>query len=185
MKKLLITGFCLILCIGLMGCSAHREASVSSGRLSSHNGNRADPIPISQTAAFDGMHTTYDRFKIELTMTQVIRGADALAAVKEANRMNKDPAKGKEYILMQFHVKVLKSADQTPVQLNNAMFKLVSRNGVTYDTVPAVAGLTPAFSALYLGEEGDGMVYGSIDEGDMPTVVFLSRHDNGTWFRIQ
>ena len=77
------------------------------------------------------------------------------------------------------------SADGKAVSLNNALFKFVSQKGVKYNDFVSLAGLKPALTDLYKGGEAEGIVYGMVDEGDQPLVVFLERNDGGTWFSLE
>ena len=77
------------------------------------------------------------------------------------------------------------SADGKAVSLNNALFKFVSQKGVKYNDFVSLAGLKPALTDLYKGGEAEGIVYGMVDEGDQPLVVFLERNDGGIWFSVE
>lgn len=121
------------------------------------------------------MDTLFDQYRLELTVTDVKRGQEAWALAVAGNRFNKKPEAGKEYLLVTYKIKVLDSADGKAVSLNNALFKFVSQKGVKYNDFVSLAGLKPALTDLYKGGEAEGIVYGMVDEGDQPLVVFLER----------
>ena len=131
------------------------------------------------------MDTLFDQYRLELTVTDVKRGQEAWALAVAGNRFNKKPEAGKEYLLVTYKIKVLDSADGKAVSLNNALFKFVSQKGVKYNDFVSLAGLKPALTDLYKGGEAEGIVYGMVDEGDQPLVVFLERNDGGTWFSLE
>ena len=54
-----------------------------------------------------------------------------------------------------------------------------------YNDFVSLAGLKPALTDLYKGGEAEGIVYGMVDEGDQPLVVFLERNDGGIWFSVE
>ena len=144
-------------------------------------GSREKPIRKGDTAVFNGMDTLFDQYRLELTVTDVKRGQEAWALAVAGNRFNKKPEAGKEYLLVTYKIKVLDSADGKAVSLNNALFKFVSQKGVKYNDFVSLAGLTD----LYKGGEAEGIVYGMVDEGDQPLVVFLERNDGGIWFSVE
>lgn len=168
--------------------SAAKESSlppVSSEAPVVKEGTRKNPIAVGETATFDGMNTIFDQYTVELTVTEVVRGEEAAAIVKEGNRFNDEAPAGKEYILVKFHINALDSANDEKINLNNAMFEFVSKSGVKYDDFVAVAGLEPALTDVYAGGEMDGYVPALIDEGDSPNIVFLERNDGGIWFATE
>lgn len=143
-------------------------------------GSREKPIRKGDTAVFNGMDTLFDQYRLELTVTDVKRGQEAWALAVAGNRFNKKPEAGKEYLLVTYKIKVLDSADGKAVSLNNALFKFVSQKGVKYNDFVSLAGLKPALTDLYKGGEAEGIVYGMVDEGDQPLVVFLERNDGAS-----
>lgn len=148
-------------------------------------GSREKPIRKGDTAVFNGMDTLFDQYRLELTVTDVKRGQEAWALAVAGNRFNKKPEAGKEYLLVTYKIKVLDSADGKAVSLNNALFKFVSQKGVKYNDFVSLAGLKPALTDLYKGGEAEGIVYGMVDEGDQPLVVFLERDNGGIWFSVE
>lgn len=146
-------------------------------------GTRSNPLPIGVTGLFDGTDEIVNTFKVELTLTEVIRGDEALQMAKAANEFNDDPPEGKEYLFAKFKVKGLASTDDAVIDVNNAKFDLVSSSGTVYDDFVSVAGLTPSLGDLYAGGEKEGYAYFYVDENDAaPTIVFLDYIHEGLWF---
>ena len=146
-------------------------------------GARSNPLPIGVTGLFDGTDEIVNTFKVELTLTEVLRGGEALQMAKAANEFNDDPPEGKEYLFAKFKVKGLASTDDAVIDINNAKFDLVSSSGTVYDDFVSVAGLTPSLGDLYAGGEKEGYAYFYVDVDDAaPTIVFLDYIHEGLWF---
>lgn len=148
-------------------------------------GTRLNPIPVGETATFDGMENLFYNYKVELTVTDVVRGDDAWAIVKKGNQFNKKPESGKEYILVKFKIKVLESVDDKKADLNNAQFTFVSASGTTYDDFVTIAGVKPELTDMYAGAESEGYAYDIVDIGDKPLVVFHEGFDGEVWFATE
>ena len=138
-------------------------------------GTKSNPFKIGETATFNGMETIFDDFKIELTVIEVIRGDEATAM------FSNDPDEGEEFYLVKFKVKAIESKDDKAIRLNNAMFDIVNKDGVTYGALVSATGIKK-FDEIYAGAETEGFVYQIINAGDEPLIVFLTRNNNGIWF---
>lgn len=68
-----------------------------------HVGTRSNPLPIGQTieATVHLYNDDFDRFNgsLDLSLEDVVRGADAWARIQEENPFNDEPAEGMEYAL--------------------------------------------------------------------------------------
>ena len=148
-------------------------------------GTRRNPLPLKTTATFDGTGSFVYKFKLDLTATEVVRGAAAREKVKAANQFNADPSEGMEYILVKFKVKAHESQSDEKINLNNIMFDFISKDGVAYNSFVSIAGLKPSFSSLYPGGEMEGYAYSIIKKGDTPSIVFLESVNKGLWFAVQ
>lgn len=180
----------------LSGCSSNlpgSESKTSGKSLNSSTsqtekpavkaGTRKNPIPLNTTALFDGMNTIFDKFKVELTLTQVVRGDAALDLVKKGNEFNSDPPEGKEYLLAKFKIRALQSQDDKNIDINSSSFELVSQAGNKYDDFVTVSGVEPGLNEMYAGAEQEGYAYFLVDKSDTsPLIVFLNRNDGGIWF---
>lgn len=196
---------CMLMCCALASCSSEGDNSLGSGGSGSPNeyssvanvdsgvsteqtknvGTRLNPIPVGETATYDGMENLFYNYKAELTVTDVIRGDDAWAIVKEGNQFNSKPESGKEYILVKFKIKVLESVDDNKADFNNSNFTFVSASGTTYDDFVSIAGVKPELTDMYAGAEAEGYAYDIVDEGDKPLVVFHEGFDGEIWFATE
>ncbi len=147
-------------------------------------GTRANPYLLNEKATFDGSKSYFNNYKIELTMTEVVRGDEAAQLVADGNQFNDIAPEGKEYILVKFKIKALSSKDDAKIDINESLFDFISATGVSYDDFISVAGLTPELTDLYAGGEEEGYTYQLIDKGDNPYVVFLDYENGGTWFKV-
>lgn len=201
-EKPFIFVLCVLICFMCASCSSGESNSSTTSNPGSSNeyssvddviestsstktsnvGTRLNPVPIGENATYNGMENLFNDYKAELTVTDVIRGADAWALVKKGNKFNDKPESGKEYILVKFKIKVLESVDDKKVDMNNAQFTFVNSSGATYDDFISVSGLKPALTDLYAGAETEGYAYELIDEGDNPLVVFHEGYDGEVWF---
>ncbi len=143
---------------------------------------RKNPLKLNETGYFDGEKSYSYNFKVELTMTEVVRGEEAAALVAQGNKYNKPAPEGKEYMLVKFKIKALESKDDEKVDISNALFDFVSASGVMYDDYTSITGLKPELPEMYVGAEKEGWAYQLIDKGDTPSIVFLEHIDNGVWF---
>ena len=164
---------------------AEESSAQSPTEQTSRKGTRTHPIKVGETATYDGSHSLFYRFKADLTVTAVVRGAEAANLVKEANQFNDTPPAGKEYLLVKFRIKVTESSDDKKVDINNALFQFVSAGGVEYNDFVSIAGLKPSLTGVYAGGEMEGYAYSMIDSGDHPLVIFLEGHDGSLWFATQ
>lgn len=148
-------------------------------------GSRSHPIPLGETGEYNGLDAWLYDYRLELKVTGVKRGQEALDIVKAGSKFNDEPPEGKEYILVQFHVKALDSEDDKKINLDNSLFKFVSAKGVTYNDFVAVLGLETPLTDLYSGGETEGTVYGIVDKDDSPLAVFLEGMDDSVWFSLK
>jgi PBP1b-binding outer membrane lipoprotein LpoB len=148
-------------------------------------GTRKNPAPLNTTVTYDGINTLFDRYKAEITFTEVIRGADAWNMVKSGNEFNDVAPEGKEYLIIKVRVKALESVNDEKIDINNASFELVSKDGVKYDDFAFVSGVEPQLKEMYAGAEQEGYIVFTVKTDDEPTVVFLDRNNGGIWFSLK
>lgn len=146
-------------------------------------GTQSNPIKLGQTAVIDNMNDSYDPYKIQITITEIIRGQKAEDIVMEGNPFN-DPAPGSmEYMLIKVKIKLLDSGNYRSYYITKFDFEAVSQKGVTYDTSTFVSGLDPALTGtIYIGEETEGYFPQLIMKGDTPKIVFTGFSDREIWF---
>lgn len=148
-------------------------------------GTENNPIRLGQTAVIDNMDDPYDSYKLQITITDVVRGQEAEDMVLDARSYN-DPAPGSmEYLLFKVKIKLVDSGDYSQYFVNKFYFDVVSQEGVTYETYTPVYGLEPALSSsLYIGEETEGYIPQLIMKGDSPRVVFTEFYGWDIWFSL-
>ena len=164
---------------------AETEETAAAETQEPRRGSRSHPIPLGETGEYNGLDSWLYNYRLELMVTSVKRGQEALDAVKAGSQFNDDPPEGKEYILVQFQVRALDSADDKKINLDNSLFRFVSAKGVTYNNFVAVLGLETPLTGLYSGGETEGTVYGLVDKDDSPLVVFLEGMDGSVWFSLK
>lgn len=148
-------------------------------------GSENNPIRLGQTAVIDNMDDPYDSYKLQITITDVVRGQEAEDMVMEGSMFN-DPAPGSmEYLLFKVKIKLVDSGDYSEYYVNKFDFDVVSQEGVTYETYTFVSGLEPELSSsLYIGEETEGYVPQLVMKGDSPRVLFTGFYGWDIWFSL-
>ncbi len=145
-------------------------------------GTRKSPYTLNETAAFDGMKSTFYSFIADLTMTEIIRGEEAYNLVMQGSKYNDVPPEGKEYILAKFKIKALESKNDEKIDMNEYMFDFVSAEGIKYNDFVNVSGLEPKLTEIYAGAEIEGWAYQLVDISDTPSIVFCESVKKGVWF---
>jgi len=106
----------------------------------------------------------------EVTVKEIIRGADAFAKLQEANQFNDPPAEGMEYVLVKVHVRFI-GLSNTSTSIDSFSFKSTGSASTLYDTSTIVAP-DPALSAyLYPGGEYEGWVPLTIGTGETGIIL--------------
>jgi hypothetical protein len=129
---------------------------------------RDNPVPFGETAITDDW---------EITITEVIKGEEALELVKEANQFNDSPEDGMEYILIKVKVRNINSVDKA-INIDNFYFNSTGNANVLYE-LPSVVNPAPELNvSLFPGGEYEGWVtlQAAIGETDL-IAVFESLFD--------
>jgi len=146
-------------------------------------GTRLNPFPLNQMATFDGMDMQFAsayNYIVEITAVEVIRGNEATKIFDNA------PEEGKEFFLMKFKVKAIESKDDRKIEMNNAQFSVISKNGIKYSGIAYTTGGPKELDDLYAGSETEGYIYQIIDAGDEPTVAFHEGlSGKSIWFKTK
>lgn len=202
MKKIKATFLLFILlAVFLTGCGTEDDGdyNVSDGKVSQTTtqtespaqaednkvGSRKNPVPLGSTVSYDGTNTIFDKYKVDITFTEVIRGENAWQLVKQGNEFNEPAPEGKEYLIIKVRIKAYESENDEKIDINNASFDLVSKDGVKYDDFTIVSGVEPELKEMYAGAEQEGYIVFTVNVGDEPTVVFLDRNNGGVWFALK
>ncbi|GMB99663.1 hypothetical protein K2D_27540 [Enterococcus hirae] len=151
MKKSIMLGFVLSSVILLAACEGKKEDTVSlstssielstnsstretasSEKIETAIGKRSNPVPVGTTATFDTQYYTEDGSKIEtnvsMTVSNVIRGQEAMNYLTSANQFNETPPAGKEWVIFDVVMKLNKGSQDDPYYVM-PNFTPVSSNG--------------------------------------------------------
>lgn len=143
------------------------------------DGTRENPIPIGETARYYGGRYD-DNSVVDFEITSIIRGKKALEQVKNFNRYNSNPKKGKEYILIKMKVSVI-SSDNNKASLSDYYIQFVDKGGVQYES-SYIVDLTPAMSDMYVGASQEIYLCGEVDPKDTPYLVYSKNDESPIWF---
>lgn len=146
--------------------------------------SRDNSAKINQTVQINNNDLLNGSQRFELTLTEVVSGQEAWNMIKAVNMFNSAPDTGMKYVLAKMKVKVL-SLEKEPMDMNHALFKAVSKNGVMYDDFFSIVAPKPDLSTkLYKGSEFEGWTYFKVNETDSPKIVFNNGRDSETWFDL-
>lgn len=139
---------------------------------------------VSQTVEVNGFDSNYSA---EVTVEQVIRGAQALTMVKNANELNGPPKSGYEYLLAKINFKLLDIDGGKSLYLfGEADFNLVSQNGLVYNQTGEVEPDPQLDARLYKGASNEGWVVFLVKPDDTkPKISYGVNYDGtgGIWFK--
>ncbi len=123
----------------------------------------------------------------EIEMIEVVSGDEAWEMVKKANQFNDKPEEGKEYILAKFRIKVIKTEEDEPYEINHAKFDVISGGGVEYTDFISVSGIEPDLRTdIYEGAEHIGWTYFMVDkDDDNPLAAFDRKGEAEIWFKLR
>ena len=123
-------------------------------------GTSANPASQGQpvTRTLEGI--IWGRGQVELTLTDVIRGAAAWQIVLDGNQFNDEVAAGEEYVLAKFRVRIVAIEGDDPIEINNTRFDLLE-DGVAIDRSVSVIGVEPDLSSEFfaVGAIHEGFTY--------------------------
>jgi hypothetical protein len=154
-----------------------KEVKVDNGKNS-----RTNPASIGTKLVLDNEGILEGKFQTELTLTEVVRGDKAWEICKNENRFNDAPEDGKEYMLAKFKVKVLKTENDAKIDINNACFEAVSKDGAVYSDLVFLTIPNSISTELYQGSEYEGYTYFQIKKGDAPLIRFRKAYNSYAWF---
>ncbi|CAM4014779.1 hypothetical protein [Lederbergia lenta] len=154
-------------------------------------GTRSNPIKINEIASIDTV--TYDeesneyKTKVDLSVEEVVRGAEAQQKLKEMNEFNEKAPEGYEWLLVNAKVKVVESeTEDYPFTIDGIMnFKFVSESGDIYSG--DIIGTTdPDFSfEMYKGNEKEGYISGLVKAGEEAKMEYDSWVGNKVFFNLK
>lgn len=171
--------------------SSEGESSENEQKKESKIGTRSNPVKFNEiasieTVTYDDEYTEY-KTTIDLSIVEVIRGAEAQAKLKEMNEFNDDAPEGYEWVLVKGKVKVADSeTEDHPFTIDGIMnFKFVSDSGDIYSG--DIVGTTePSFSfEMYKGNEKEGYIAGLVKTGEEAKMEYDSWVGNTVFFNIK
>ena len=146
-------------------------------------GTRENPVAWGSSEVF---FDEFYNYEVEIAVTEVLRGSEALQLVKDMNSLNTDPPAGKEYMLAKVRVKGISSKNGEKISLLPSFyFECASQSGTGY-AYKIVYGLNPTISDVYPGGETEGYLCYIVDASDAPLIGFRGSGIGGTlWFATQ
>ncbi|MNC05556.1 hypothetical protein D3C75_530440 [compost metagenome] len=151
--------------------------------------SRTSPAPIGvelpgQVSQFELLKQSDSaNFDVSLKLVQVVRGEEAWNILK-ASKINTPAEDGKEYMLAQFNIKVLKSKNSdAQFTVSDPYFTAVSAVGKDYDA--AIMTVPDSIQTkLYAGAEHTGWAVFKVEPNDSPLIVFArdGQGRGGIWF---
>ncbi|KAA3659828.1 MAG: DUF4352 domain-containing protein [Chloroflexi bacterium] len=141
---------------------------------------RSSPAPFGETVLTE---------EWEITITEVIKGDDALVMVQDANQFNEPPEEGLEYIAVKVLIRYIGTDDESD-SIDGSFFKSTGDASVIYD-LPSVVDPEPALNIdLFPGGETEGwiIVQSAIDETGMKLIfepIFDFSGDNKRFISIE
>ncbi|HOJ47701.1 MAG TPA: DUF4352 domain-containing protein [Bacillota bacterium] len=199
MKKIIILLFIIIFSFFLTGCIIYEteitvsktitktttapaeSAAAEEARL----GSRTNPVPLGSTYYYDGSGAQIDKYKADITVTEVLRGEEAWALVRQGSESNPPAPEGKEYLIIKVKIKAIESENDEKIDIGASSFDLVGKDGAKYDGLTAVSGVEPQLKEMRAGEEQEGYIVFAVNVGDEPLAVFLDRNDGGVWLSLK
>lgn len=205
-KRNLVIGCITILAsLALSGCSSKNDKTVevSENTVTSETekappkeeakseiGKRSNPVPLGQTATFDTNFygddgKEYDA-NLSLTLSNVIRGEEAMTYLANANQFNEPAPEGNEWIIFQVDEKLNKGDVDVPFY-ESGFLKVINPDGAELDQsvyATLVDGDTWGWADMYEGASltGKHAIYAPIGEdvlveytgNDFSTSVFFA-----------
>lgn len=197
MKKLLSLALIFLLLIGALPGLATASATngddvkpteppvmldVTPGSDNYAQATKANPAPIRSTVLYKENSFTGNEYTLQVT--HVVAGKAAAAVIKSFNRYNPRLLdKNEEWVMIRLHVEALAS-DYDKVELNDYYFKLVSKDGVEYES-PYISGNPDEVMPLYVGSQEDAWIVAAVKTGDQPVLTYRTfTADETAWFDL-
>ncbi|BFH16589.1 stalk domain-containing protein [Paenibacillus melissococcoides] len=161
---------------------APQDAAAESRRAS-----RQHPASLGETVVFAAGTGAAETATGSITVEEIVRGKEAWEQMYAANRFNKAPRKGYEYILAKVTVSI--DSHATPdaaVDVNAFDFTLVSSDGADYPAVAVVTPDPPLRTKIYVGGTYTGWAAFQVSQDDAEPLIANGRKADGTsglWFK--
>lgn len=142
------------------------------------------PVNVAQTLEVDNI---FDNYKVEMSVTDIIRGDLAWDMISNANMFNDPPDEGYEYILAKVYIKLLDMADDQALDVNGVVdISLISGEGSEYDYTTVVCPDPELDATLYKGASNEGWAAFMVKKDDLYPKLTYGRDYDGTggiWFK--
>ena len=146
----------------------------------------SNPAPLNTTQVIEA-EDFLQKYKVEMSVKEIIRGEEAWKLVQEANMFNGPAPEGYEYLLAKIYFKLLDIDEGKQFDLLGEMdIDLVSSDGKDYGWVSAVAPEPQLRASLYKGASHEGWAVYIVKKDDVkPKLVFGRNYDGsgGIWFK--
>ncbi|OWR32694.1 hypothetical protein CDO73_03585 [Saccharibacillus sp. O23] len=157
----------------------------STGTATSKN-SRTNPAALGSALPFT-VKSFSDDYGGNVSVTQVVRGAQAWHMLHEANPFNSEPKAGYEYLLAKATVSISRNAQEdAAVDFSRVSFTLVSTTGTAYDMSMGVSPEPDIDTSLYEGSSHEGWIVFQVKKNDESPVIAFERNYDGTggvWFK--
>ncbi len=145
----------------------------------------SNPAPLNTTQVIE-VEELLQKYKVEMSVKEIIRGEGAWKLVQEANMFNEPAPEGYEYLLAKIYFKLLDIDEGKQYNLTGVSIDLVSSDGKDYDYAFAVAPEPSLNARLYKGASHEGWAVYLVRKDDAkPKLVFGRKYDGsgGIWFK--
>lgn len=167
--------------------STNTVVLTTPGTTASGSYSRTNPAPANITQSITIEDYSYGTYTASMTVTDILRGAEAWNRISAANMFNESAPAGYEYILAKVKVTIDKNTKDASVTLGQYDFKAYSSTNSAYDD-PAVVEPDPAFSGdAFAGGSIEGWMAWQVAQNDTaPKMVFGQKYDGtgGIWFSL-
>jgi len=130
----------------------------------------------------------FDSYNATVTVTQIIRGAEAWSMIQDANQFNEQPKDGYEYILVKIKVTMNSVKDDAAFDMASYEFQSFNADNAEYNNMTSVVTPDPTLDGqMYAGATKEGYLVFEVKTDDAkPKIVFGSQYDgsDGIWFRL-
>lgn len=149
--------------------------------------SRSNPAPINTKATLE-YQDVFDEYTAEITVNEVIRGAEANSIIANASSTNQTASKGYEYLLVKVTFKLLSLGnEEAKHDLSPVHFSLISASGKAYDYSSIIVPEPAIRTSLYQGASHTGWIAYQVSTDDKPLLAYGRNYDGtgGVWFKLQ
>ncbi|NKI24436.1 hypothetical protein HFN20_25125 [Paenibacillus dendritiformis] len=167
--------------------SPHAVPAARDAGAEARMASRKHPASLGETVVFAAGTGAAAMATGSITVEEIVRGEEAWEQIYAANRFNKAPRKGFEYILAKVTVSIDSHANPDAAMDVNAFdFTLVSSDGADYPAVAVVTPDPPLRTKIYVGGTYTGWAAFQVSQDDAEPLIANGRKADGTsglWFK--